>query len=327
MSTPKHWKGYDPNFLNGFEVSLPNISSYNKDLSQDLETGETELKYIYYSSFHSKVRRLPILTASNIYRDKLIPISRTGDFTTDSRIPEEDQFSDELYKDLNRKQQSNKFKMDKGHMVRREDVQWDRSGNEEKAQEAAEATFFYTNACPQHHEVNGSGGIWFNLESSILRRGRSIEPRKAIVFSGPILHKNDPFLVFEEATETIRCPIKFWKVVYYVNPAGELRRAAFLMSQRDEVERDGHVSYGTKLLEILESVQKPFLEFEDKEKYQVRVSLIEDLTKIVFPKAYEALNKGEFRKLELRINESFNLENDKGLPQDEDSISVEGMIL
>ena len=49
-------------------------------------------------------------------------------------------------------------------MTRREDVQW--GITDEAAQEAADSTFFYPNAVPQHKELNQR--IWKRLENYIL---------------------------------------------------------------------------------------------------------------------------------------------------------------
>ncbi len=319
MATPQTWKGYQPDFIEGFNILLPSVGNWKNDLALNKETNKPELPYIYFSAYHSKSRKMPLFTASNIFREYWIQAEREGDFAPDERIEKTEQLSKSFYKDLNKKQAENKRKMDKGHMVRREDVQWDIDNNQEKAIEAAEATFFYTNACPQHHAVNGMGGIWYNLESSILVRGRSKEPQKAIVFSGPILAENDPYLILETLEDKIKCPLKFWKVVYYVTPENELRRAAFLMSQKSEAEEDGHIETSMKMLETMEATKKPFLEFDDKEKYQVNVSVIEKLTGLGFHKAKEALTEGQHAKLAMKVNENFKSLTEESL--------VEGLVL
>lgn len=307
MDTPANWKGYQSNFLDGFVVKLPKLGKWENDLALNKETEDYELPFIYFSSYQSASRRMPIFTVSNINRENWIQASREGVFAPDNRIESNEQLSTELYKDLNKKQKDNARKMDKGHMVRREDVQWDVSGNEDNAIEAAEATFYYTNACPQHHAVNGVGGIWYNLESSILVRGRTKEPRKAIVFSGPILAENDPYLVFEDLEEKIQCPLLFWKVVYYISTNDELCYAAFLMSQKNEAEADGHIDSKLKIYESFMPSEKPFLDFDDKEKYQVNISVIEKLTGLKFHKAQQALKENEFVKLKLRVDESMKI--------------------
>jgi endonuclease G len=323
MAAPKSWKGYQPNFLDGFIIPVPQFGKWKDDLAVNNETGKNELPFIYFSSFQSVSRRMPLLTASNIYRIKWVQAGREGNFESDDRIKVEEQFSTAIYKNVNKNQTEIKHKMAKGHMVRREDVQWDPKADPKMAIEAAEATFHYTNACPQHQGVNN--GIWKDLESSILIKGRSKEPPKAIVFTGPILQQNDPWLLFpaEKDKVEIRCPLRFWKVVYYINEDGELRFASFLMSHKEEVEADGFVQTKLKLAEAFESTEKPFLEFDEKEKYQVNNSLIEKLTGLSFKKAKEILPEGQHSKLSQPL-----LESHKGVGFESfETGLVEGLIL
>ena len=91
MATPKNWKGYNPKFLDGFNVSIPSFEKWKSDLALNQDTNKPELKYIYFSSFHSKSRKMPLFTASNIFREYWIQAGREGVFTQDERIEKNEQ--------------------------------------------------------------------------------------------------------------------------------------------------------------------------------------------------------------------------------------------
>jgi len=333
MSSKKKWKGYNSKFLTGFDVSFPKLSaSQKKDIAYNKETTKEELPFIYYSSIQSKSRRMPFFTAGNINRDAWIQSGREGTFTTDDRLEKEEQLSNTIYTKLNKKHTEKNKKVDKGHLVRREDVQWDAKKDEASAVEAAKATFYYSNACPQHHQLNNE--IWKYLEDSVLRRGRSKKPLKAIVFTGPIFKSTDPMLVFPSGVDyQIQCPIRFWKVIYYVNEEKELRCAAFMMSHKLLMEKDGHIEKktavrGAKFVE--EKADIPFLMFEENEKYQVKLSLIEKETGLKFKKAKEGLTKKQLYS-KLSAKPKTNL---RGLKTTEESfiadqlpVEIEGLVL
>ena len=306
MITPQEWDGYKEAFLDGFTIPLPGLTDTLKaEAAVNNETGSFELPFLYFTSIHSQARKVPIFTASNIFRDKIVSIGREGNFKKDHRIEQHHQLNDTYYSGLNSIQSDFQKKIAKGHMTRREDVQWDENGDTEKAENAAKATFFYTNACPQHQGINN--GIWKALENSILIRGHSRNPKKAIVFTGPVLDKKDPFFVTSSGmNEKVQCPLRFWKVVYFVNDKNELRCAAFLMSQKTEVFRDGFVITNllhpeTNQLSVSET-EKPFLDFDERATYQVNVSEISRLTGLGFKKAKEALPSGKRIRLSLKKN-------------------------
>ena len=80
-------KGYSDHFLgNNFIVGMPNCEAYIEDIAINKETTKDELDYIYYSVIQSKSRRVPIVSASNIYRIKFEKVDRSGSFKKDDRI-------------------------------------------------------------------------------------------------------------------------------------------------------------------------------------------------------------------------------------------------
>lgn len=279
--------GYDNKFINDNQVlELPDYSEYYSDLAINKENETPILDYIYYSVIQSKSRRVPIISASNIYRTEFEKIERSGSFKKDSRINDHEQLTTKDYSLFNTIKSAT---IEKGHMTKREDVQWDMNGNKEEAKNAAISTFYYTNAVPQHDNLNN--GLWKHLENAIIIKGRVTEPAKVSVFTGPVLDTLDPeFKVRLHDNTIFKIPILFWKVIYYLKDDGNLYRAGFLMGQINPLRNDDLIDeIGFRDFDIVEkkSSLKPFLEFKEDENYQVSVTLIEELTKLKFQDAID----------------------------------------
>lgn len=279
--------GYDEHFLgNNFVVKIPDCQNYIDDIAINKETLDFRLDYIYYSVIQSKSRRVPIISASNIYRTNFSKVDRSGSFKKDSRINDSEQLNSNDYTQFNSIKAAT---IEKGHMTKREDVQWDLSGNEEAAKEAAVSTFFYPNASPQHDSLNN--GPWKHLENSVIIKGRVPEPAKVSVLTGPVLDKLDPeFKIRLQDNSVFKIPVLFWKVIYYLKDDGQLYRAGFLMGQINSLQRDqliNEIAYRDFSLTEQKTSLKPFLEFKEDENYQVPVSLIEELTKLKFQDAID----------------------------------------
>lgn len=283
----KNMTGYNDIFLGeNFVVGMPDYQEYIDDVAINKETTKHELDYIYYSVVQSKSRRVPIISASNIYRIKFEKVDRSGSFKKDDRINDYEQLSSKDYKQFNTIKAAT---IEKGHMTKREDVQWDLNGDGGYAQKAAVSTFFYPNAAPQHDSLNN--GPWKYLENSVIIKGRIPKPAKVSVFTGPVLDKLDPeFKVRLQDGSVFKIPILFWKVIYYLKNDGNLYRAGFLMGQINPLRKDDLINeIGFRDFDVVEkkSSLKPFLEFKEDENYQVSVSLIEEITKLKFQDAID----------------------------------------
>jgi endonuclease G len=284
----KLFLGYDPDFLKedtGQTVDLPAvIGKHKNDLPTVEETGETVLHYMNYSVQLSASRKFAIYAASNIDGGLFKKATRAPNWKKDDRL-KEFQFGQELYG-----APSSDF--DKGHMVKREDVQWaDTPG---LAQKAADSTFFYSNAAPQHKDLNQE--IWKSLEDYILHTEAKEQSLRVCVFTGPVLSKNDPPFVSEVKGETVLLPIVFWKVVIYAKSDGQLYRVGFMMSQRRLLTEHGIIVE----VERDTAEDRLFLEFDDAETYQVNVSLIEELTGLRFYAAKDAYTDTRGKQLVLK---------------------------
>jgi endonuclease G len=280
-------EGYNDLFLGeSFVVRMPDYEEYINDIAINKETTKYELDYIYHSAIQSKSRRVPIISASNIYRIKFEKIDRSGSFKKDDRINEHEQLTTNDYKQFNTIKAA---AIEKGHMTKREDVQWDLKGDKKAAQEAAVSTFFYPNAVPQHDSLNN--GPWKYLENAVIVKGRVPDPPKISVFTGPVLDKLDPeFKVRLQDGSIFKIPILFWKVIYYLKGDGKLYKAGFLMGQINPLRKDDLINeIGFRDFDTVEkkSSLRPFLEFKEDENYQVPVSLIEELTKLNFQDAID----------------------------------------
>ena len=199
-----------------------------------------ELRYTHFGVKYHLDRRQPLITAVNIDGEHPVRIKRQGDkWFRDQRIPLESQLTREEYGDP---------EIDRGHMVRREDPNWDPAATgptdvTPRAKLANDDTFHYTNSALQHSRMNQGKELWQGLENYILDSART-EGFKACVFTGPILRVDDPLLA-----DGLPVPQEFWKLV--VMPAAtdgggpRLHATAYLLSQgeliRDLLEKRSRV--------------------------------------------------------------------------------------
>ncbi len=210
--------GYDENFL-GKPLPLPTLSpALQKKVAFRLDQPDkAELEYTNFSIVMNKERRQPFVTAVNIDGSKSTESPRDGEWTIDSRIPREAQLGGEAYK-------SNPI--DRGHMVRRQDPVWG-----EKADQASDDTFVYTNAALQHEGLNQKE--WLALEDHVLGSAKALG-QKMTVLTGPIFKDDDPKFDNKGAIKPpTQIPREFYKVVVWNDPKQGLKGAAFVLSQAD----------------------------------------------------------------------------------------------
>jgi len=176
MSQFKNYFGYQKNFLSK-PVPLPKLSkSQEDDLAPVKDNDDATANYINYSVQLSASRRFPFFSASNINGKLFRKLSREDKWRIDERVHKEHQWGPELYR-------AQKSDFDRGHMTKREDVQWGHSVM--AATKAADSTFFYSNAVPQHARLNQR--IWRLLEDYILHAETKEHGLKICVFTGPVL--------------------------------------------------------------------------------------------------------------------------------------------
>ena len=251
-------KGYDENFLGeGFKVSLPKLTGATKDkVLKYNNKGDTVRNYTHFSLEMNKERKMCIYTANNIDGAKLRSDIRRGKWKIDETIGEENQLGHSIY---------GGNPLDKGHMVRRLDVAW---GDKREAQAGSDDTFNYTNATPQHSDLNQK--TWLNLEDWLLVKADD-EDRKVSVFTGPVFRDDD------KPYRGAKLPSKFWKVVTLKRKTdGKLAAAAFMMDQKELIGPLYKSVSGNKDLN-LEPVPT-----EQIATFQIPISTVESMTGLDF---------------------------------------------
>jgi len=264
------YKGYDENFILNHSIPTPCL---NEEQLSDLAVnsdGTAMIRYINFSLQLSCAHKFPYYTATNIDGLKFKKVPRKDNWRKDDRLPKDLQFGSELYS-------AAKSNFDRGHMTKREDVQWgDTVGI---ALNAADSTFFYTNSVPQHKDLNRD--IWRSLEDYILHAEAKKSQLRICVFTGPVLSKSNPYFTTPINNKQIQIPAIFWKIVVYEKEDGKIYRVGFMMSQNKLLAKGN-------MIEELESEDDIFMRFKDAETYQVNVSLIEEMTGIQMPPAIDS---------------------------------------
>ncbi len=251
--------GYNEAFLDGVNLPLPTFSI---ELDEDILRDNPKLRdghiadYIHYSVVMNanKHRRSPVFVALNIDQNKHKKTDRSNRWKIDSRIGFENQLNNEYYK---------RNDWDRGHMARRTTAAWGDSG--QAAQRASNETFYYSNSCLQHANLNQDE--WLNLEDWVYNLSDDMDD-KITSFSGPFYGELDR-TIQPSGRELALIPSGFFKVVCFINKeTRKLDVRAFVMYQDDEIlkDKDGRKRY-------------------KNQAYQVSVSEVERLTGLQFDDA------------------------------------------
>ncbi|MDN2584292.1 DNA/RNA non-specific endonuclease [Aquibium sp. ELW1220] len=221
--------GYDPRFLEAFEVPLPNAGGVaGVTLARPSDASDErphELRYTHFGILYCARNRSPVVAAANLDGERAVRFKRTADrWYYDLRIDRALQVGSEIYSQAG---------VDRGHMVRREDPNW---GDADTVRLANFDTFHFTNCSPQHGRFNRNLTTWRGLEDYILDNSRT-HGFRACVFTGPIL--GDGVDAVEELGLVL--PREYWKLV--VMPAradgGGLvpHATAYLLSQGELIQK------------------------------------------------------------------------------------------
>jgi endonuclease G len=207
--------GYDERFL-GSRIPMPTAASPGDSVRVERQgQDKRRLDYMHFSVRMSRSRRLPAITAVNIDGRSRRKLPRKQSWFFDPRLRKDQQVGKAFY---------GPTEFDRGHMVRREDPVWGPDGD---ARLANEDTFHYTNAAPQHPDLNQRE--WSELEDYILDNADARDV-KVSVFTGPVFDDDDPVI------EGVRVPLRFWKVAAVIDDStGKLATAGYILSQQDMV--------------------------------------------------------------------------------------------
>jgi endonuclease G len=233
-------QGYDEKFLDGFTIPLPGVTTERAaELLKGDARGPLILHYHHFSLAMNRKRRLQMWSAVNVDYDPDRKSTRdrkefgTDTWIADPRIPAELQIDDDDF-------YAPATKIDRGHIVRREDNAW--GGSELEIEYANSDTFHWTNCTPQHEAFNREqfSGLWGRFEAHITTSIDAVGHR-ATIFAGPVLdNQRDPSKDFGNGP--VQYPLKFWKVVAAVSRrSGQptLMAWGFLFDQSGPVDRFG----------------------------------------------------------------------------------------
>ncbi|MDX2220360.1 MAG: DNA/RNA non-specific endonuclease [Burkholderiales bacterium] len=255
-------KGFNEQFLGAaHEVHLPQLSRALKNVASKLlnadgsESDEYVLNYHNYSLVMNAHRRFAIYTAANVRADQRFDVGRPSDvWRTDPRIPIEHQITDFYYK-------SNAF--DRGHLTRREDLEYGKTLNEALA--SAADTCHWTNCTPQHSKFNQNKELWQGIERHVLEGAIMSGQYNCQVFTGPLLEEDDP--VYPRHPD-IQYPVRFWKVVATLTKSKKLFATAFILDQSGVIDEHGY-----------ETTEVPIGPYKT---FQVKITEVERLTGLKF---------------------------------------------
>lgn len=108
---------------------------------------------------------------------------------------------------------------DRGHLVPAGDMKW--------SKKAMDASFYYSNICPQNRELNN--GIWHNLEKQCRRWTNKYD--KLLIITGPVIEKNMKRI----GTNQIAVPNRFFKVICSISN-NQMEGIGFLFENRNYTE-------------------------------------------------------------------------------------------
>ena len=203
---------YDPAFLeDGFVVPMPTLRCRGR-----VYRGGESIDYIHFSVVMHRDRRSAVLTAHNIDVSQRRSVPRTT-WDLDGRVDGSVQTGPEAYV-------NNPW--DRGHLVRRAAVAWGETT--QRARDASDSTFFYTNGALQHQRFNQDE--WVDLEDWVLDSAGQASARLC-VFTGPLYTVHDVYV------RGFRVPSAFFKVVVLRDPSADdgddLSAVGFIMKQNE----------------------------------------------------------------------------------------------
>ena len=287
--------GYQPDFPgNGLRLPLPQIVGRRFGRPLTLRDGTTELKYWNYSVVMNQDRALAFFSAANIRPRQRIPGSDSTEFIRDLRV---DQISPLAQLDhpfylggipgrpLDRT--GNPF--DRGHLTRREDLQWGATPAEAKRN--ADDSFHFTNCVPQHHLFNQNAtgyGLWNRLETMAVNELTDAEALCIVngpVFNAPAsrIDRRDPAkpqIVKLQLTgrrrqdsryKGIQIPAMYFKLIAWQRD-GALQARAFVVTQELLLEP----------LRLQTAAEAATLTPQEIALYEVSIPALEKLTDLRF---------------------------------------------
>ena len=197
------------------------------------------IRHIGYTTSYNAETKIPNYVAWTLTPERFEDVvSRTDKFLPDPEVA--DPVTTDDYRNSG---------YDRGHMCPAADNKWDK--------EAMRESFYMTNVCPQHHNLNR--GDWKELEDAC--RDWTMEGGKLHVVAGPVLYRKrhqrigDSRVVVPEAFfKVILCPDPLKAIGFiYKNTSGNHPLDAYVNSV-DEVERITGMDFFPNLPDSIEEV-------------------------------------------------------------------------
>lgn len=267
-------KGYDPEFLPGLMVALPEPGPELAKQIATLRAGERNagsgvLDYEHFSLVMNRSKRVAMFTATNIDGETYLSVDRKSGRVKDAaeaetwfddpRISAGFTIGQPFYSAW-----SDYF--DHGHLTRRSDVT---SGSAKEAERANADTFHFTNCSPQHFLFNQSSEYWQGAEIYVLEQGVLAEgPKQRLcVFQGPV-YADD----VDRWADDVQIPSSFFKVIMWKGRQGP-KAVGLIVDQLPLLDRKrSYVRVGT---------DKPI----QVAQWRVSIADIASRTGLVFPQA------------------------------------------
>ena len=269
--------GYDPEFIPGIQLPLPNPSEVLAKQIGPLRPEEQnaaagELKYEHFSLKVNKSRRIAVFTATNIDGATYLSVDRTSGHVNSAEGEvwfKDPRVSASFFLDQTFYSAWSTY-FDRGHLTRRTDPTW---GSAKEAERANADTFHFTNCSPQHFRFNQSAKYWQGLERYVLENGVLAEEskRRICVFQGPIFDDK-----IDLWADDVQIPSSFFKVVVWRGTAGP--KAVGLVVDQLKLLSEARRSIGAP--QTLPSV--------DVNHWRVSIEKIETLTNLDFGDAVRA---------------------------------------
>ena len=109
----------------------------------------------------------------------------------------------------------------------------------EKALEANNDTFHFTNCSLQASMFNRGKDRWQGLEQFLLEKHAKKDKRRMVVITGPLFAQNDPVYHNDQMDYSVRCPLQFWKVCVLMREDGSAAATGFLLGQSEIADLSG----------------------------------------------------------------------------------------
>ena len=285
---------FNTRFLANGEVALPLLSHEHPDFDDHVF-----IHHINMSIYFNKARKLALYSACNYDKDAFIQMGRSDAFRNDNALDSSLQLGDGFYLSRTNDESASVNFIDRGHLIARRYNQW--GANKEEARAGERDTYYFTTIHPQVGELNRDE--WEDLESFIIDQGQ-LDVKRVSVIAGTFLSEDDPVATyidkFFQDERTIKIPKLYWKVVYY-QVGNELRKIAFLMSQRNRLRELPFVKPSPLEAEAID----PFDALQnDLKTYVVNSSIIEQHSGLVFSPATELFQEQEPLEVIMEDNET-----------------------